>query len=138
LITNGTVPNIGIAMAGARLSFPAGVKPPYTPLWMAQTYQLLTSTTVGGQFLGNRVIRQGGSTQINLVAVSRSFGETTLTGFRTHYNLGKAFVFAAGPSVFTNDVGYCWRKENSLLAPTFDNNGIWMSVGMDVYAYGDG
>lgn len=136
-ITNGTVPNIGVAMAGARLSFPAGVKAPYTPVWLSQTYQLLTATTIGGQFLGNRVIRQGGSTQINLVAVDRTFGETTLAEFRAHYNLGKAFVFASAPSVFSKDVGYCWRKENSLISPTFDENGIWMSVGMDVYAYGD-
>lgn len=130
-------PFVGVAMAGARFNFPAGVLPPYTPVWLSQTYELLTATTIGGQFLGNRVLRQGGKTTINLVAVERSFGESTILPFREHYNTGKAFVWAAGPSVFTKDVGYVWRTENSVLAPTYDDSGTFMSVGMEVYAYGE-
>jgi len=130
-------PFIGVAMAGARFNFPAGVRPPYTPVWLSQTYELLTATTIGGQFLGNRVLRQGGKTTINLVAVERSFGESTILPFREHYNSGNAFVFAAGPSIFSKDVGYVWRTENSVLAPTYDESGVFMSVGMEVYAYGE-
>lgn len=130
-------PFIGVAMAGERFNFPAGVMPPYTPVWLSQTYELLTATTIGGQFLGNRVLRQGGKTSINLVAVERNFGESTILPFREHYNTGKAFVWAAGPSVFTKDVGYVWRTENSVLAPTYDDSGTFMSVGMEVYAYGE-
>lgn len=135
--SNGTPPFIGVAMAGERFNFPAGVLPPYTPVWLSQTYELLTSTTIGGQFLGNRVLRQGGKTTINLVAVERSFGESTILPFREHYNTGKAFVWAAGPATFTKDVGYVWRTENSVLAPTYDDSGTFMSVGMEVYAYGE-
>lgn len=135
--TGGTAPIVGVAMAGARFNFPAGVVAPYKPVWLSQTYELLTSTTLGGQFLGNRVLRTGGQTTINLVAVNRTFGETTILPFREHYNSGKAFVWAAGPSVFSKDVGYVWRTEGSVLAPTFDETGIWMSVGMEVYAYGE-
>ena len=136
-ISGGTAPYIGVAMAGARFNFPAGVMPPYKPVWLSQTYELLTSTSIGGQFLGNRVLRQGGQTAINLVAVDRTFGESTILAFREHYNSGKAFVWAAGPSIFSKDVGYVWRTEGSVLAPTFDNTGIWMAVSMEVYAYGD-
>jgi hypothetical protein len=135
--TNGSAPFVGVAMAGARFNFPAGVLPPYTPVWLSQTYELLTATTVGGQFLGNRILRQGGQTTINLVSVERNFAETTILPFREHYNSGKAFVWAAGPSIFTKDVGYVWRTEGSVLAPTFDETGSWMSVGMEVYAYGE-
>jgi hypothetical protein len=135
--TGGTAPNIGVAMIGARFTFPAGVRAPYTPVWLSQTYDLLTSTTMGGQFLGNRILRKGAMTAINLVSFERAFAESNLLPFREHYNLGKAFVWAAGPSIFTKDVGYVWRTENSVMAPTFDENGSWMSVSMEVNAYGE-
>lgn len=135
--SGGVAPVIGVAMAGARFNFPAGVVSPYKPVWLSQAYELLTATTLGGQFLGNRVLRQGGQTSINLVAVDRTFGETTILPFREHFNSGKAFVWAAGPSVFSKDVGYVWRTEGSTLAPTFDATGVFMSVGMEVYAYGE-
>lgn len=130
-------PFVGVAMAGARFNFPAGVMPPYTPVWLSQRYELLTATTLGGQFLGNRVLRQGGQTSINLVSVDRTFGESTVLPFREHFNSGKAFVWAAGPSVFDKDVGYVWRTEGSLLAPTYDESGVLMSVNMEVYSYGE-
>lgn len=131
-----TMPFIGVVFLGARFNFPAGVKAPYTPVWLSQQYELLTSTTLGGQFLGNRVLRQGGLTAINLVSLERDFAEDDLLPFRDYYNLGKAFVWAAGPSVFSKDVGYVWRTEGSVIAPTFDENGSWMSVSMEVNAYG--
>jgi hypothetical protein len=136
-ITNGTVPNIGVAILSQRFIFPAGVKAPYTPVWLSQQYELLTATTLGGQFLGNKVLRQGGRTTINLVSFERNFAETNLTDFRLHYNAGKAFVWAAGPSIFSNDVGYVWRTDSSVMAPTFDENGSWMSVSMEVDSYGE-
>lgn len=135
--SGGTAPFVGVAMAGARFNFPAGVMPPYTPVWLSQRYELLTATTLGGQFLGNRVLRQGGQTSINLVSVDRTFGESTVLPFREHFNSGKAFVWAAGPSVFDKDVGYVWRTEGSLLAPTYDESGVLMSVNMEVYSYGE-
>lgn len=137
LISNGSVPNIGVVMLGQRFNFPAGVKAPYTPVWLSQQYELLTATTLGGQFLGNKVLRQGGRTTINLVSLERNFAESNLTNFRLHYNSGKAFIWAAGPSVFSKDVGYVWRTENSVMAPSFDENGSWMSVSMEVDAYGE-
>lgn len=135
-IANGTVPIISVAMIGARFNFPAGVMAPYKPVWLSQTYDLLTVQTMGGQFVGNKLNKTGGETQINLVSVERAFGESNLLPFRDHYNIGKAFVFAAGPSVFSKDVGYVWRKESSVLNPVFDQNGSWMSVSMEVYCYG--
>jgi hypothetical protein len=133
----GDEPFIGVIMVGERFNFPGGVKAPYTPAWLARDYELLTANTIGGQFIGNRVFRQGGSTKIDLVSVSRSFGENDILPFMLHYNIGKAFVWAAGPAVFDKDVAYVWRKENAILAPVFDNDGNWMAVGMEVYIYGE-
>jgi hypothetical protein len=136
-ISGGTAPTISVFMLSQRFNMPAGVKPPYTPVWLAQDFDLLTGMTMGGQFLGNRVLRKGGRTAISLVALETNFVSTTLQPFREHYNSGKAFVFASSPSVFAKDVGYVWRTEGNVMSPSFDDNGNWMSVAMEVYSYGE-
>lgn len=136
-ISGGTVPTISVFMLSQRFNLPAGVKPPYNPVWLSQQFDLLTGSTMGGQFLGNRVLRKGGRTSISLVSFDPNFVATTLIPFREHYNSGKAFVFAASPSAFANDVGYVWRTESAVMNPSFDDNGNWMSVSMEVYSYGE-
>lgn len=130
-----TTPVIGIVMLGEKFVFPAGVMPSYTPIWQAQTVELLQSMSLSGQFMGNRVIRQGAETSINLVSFSRTFAEVDLQPFKAWYNGGHAFVWASGPSIFTKDVGYCWRKPNAEMKPTFTETGSWVRVTMEVEAY---
>lgn len=132
-----SVPFISVAMLGNRFTFPYGVMAPYTPTWACKTYQLLTATTVGGQFLGNRIQYTGGETKINLVAVETEFAMGDLEPFRDHYNKGFAFVWAMSPVNYNTDVAYVWRKESSTMSPSFDSDGNYMSIGMEVYVYGD-
>lgn len=136
-ISGGTVPTIGVIILTNRFILPGGVKPPYVPIWLSHQFELLTANTLGGQFMGNRILRKAGRTQISLVAFERTYVESTLIPFRDHYNSGKPFIFASGPSVFTKDVGYVWRTESSSLNPIFDENGSWMSTSMEVYCYGE-
>lgn len=128
-------PIIGVLIGGERFVFPGGVKAPYTPVWQSQNVELLQSMSLNGQFLGNRVIRKGATTQINLTAIERSFAEGDLQPFRKHYNDGQAFIWAAGPVIFPNDVAYCWRRSGAEMKPTFDVDGIWMAIGMEIEAY---
>lgn len=128
-------PIVGVFIGGERFVFPGGVKAPYTPIWQSQSVELLQSMSLNGQFLGNRVIRKGAMTQINLTAVERTFAEGDLQPFRKHYNDGQAFVWAAGPLIFPNDVAYCWRRPGAEMKPTFDQDGVWMAVGMEIEAY---
>lgn len=134
-ITGSTIPYIGIISIGQRLVLPGGVKPGYTPIWQAQKVELLQSKSLGGQFLGNRILRQGAETSIGLVSFSRTFAEADLQSFKGWYNGGHAFIWASGPSVFTKDVGYCWRKPNAEMRPTFTETGNWVDVTMEVEAY---
>lgn len=137
IVSGDDTPYISVLMIGKRFNFPGGVKPSYTPVWLSQSYELLTANSIGGQFIGNRVIRGGGTTSIDLVALERGFVEDKLLPFRDHYNLGKAFIWASSPYYFPKDVGYVWRIESSTMAPTFDTTGSWMSTSMEVYAYGN-
>jgi len=134
-ITGTTIPVVGIVILGDRFVFPGGVMPSYTPIWQAQTVQLLQSKSLGGQFMGNRVLRQGADTSISLVAFSRAFAEADLQPFKAWYNGGHGFVWASGPSTFTKDIGYCWRKPNAEMKPTFTETGSWVRVTMEVEAY---
>lgn len=132
-----SLPYVSVVMLGSRFNFPAGVKPPYTPIWLSQSYELLTANSIGGQFIGNRVLRGGGKTSIDLVSLETGFVENSLLEFRDHYNLGKPFIWSSSPYYFPKDVGYVWRTESSTMSPTFDNTGNWMSTSMEVYSYGN-
>ena len=115
--------------------FPGGVGYGYTPPWMAQEKELLVSKTLNGQFVGNRVVSKGAMTTIPMIAEERTFVEDDLQPFMQHYNDGRPFIWAAGPTVFTKDTAYVWRQQNSEMKPTFDQSGNWMSFSMAVEGY---
>ena len=120
---------------GVPLVFESGIVPSYTPLWMAEEVELLQNMSLGGQFFQNRVVRKSANTSVNLNILDREFIEgDTFQNFRNHYNDGKTFFFAAGPSVFEKDGSFC-RRSGDTLKPTFSNNGIFYDVGMQLEAY---
>ena len=121
--------------AGKLFEFPGGVGYNYTPVWMAQEKELLVSKTLNGQFVGNRVVSKGSMTSIPMIAEERTFVEGVMQPFMQHYNDGRPFIFAAGPTVFDKDVAYVWRQEGAEMKPTFDQSGNWMSFTMEVEGY---
>jgi hypothetical protein len=120
---------------GSPLEIDCGIGYGYTPIWLAQEKELLVSKTMSGQFVGNRVMSKGAMTEVPLLAVERSFVEDDLMPFMEHYNGGRPFVFAGGPTVFPNDVAYVWRQQGGELRPTFDQSGNWMSIRMSIEGY---
>lgn len=135
-ITGATAaPSIGNLFMGVPLVFESGITPSYTPLWMAEEIELLQNQSLGGQFFQNRVVRKSANTSVNLNILDRTFIEgNPFQSFRSHYNTGKSFFFAAGPSVFEKDGAYC-RRSGDTLKPTFTNTGIFYQVGMQLEAY---
>jgi len=135
ILSTTTDPVIGNIVLGKRFTFPGGVMPPYTPIWQAQMVDLLNAKSLGGQFLGNRVLRKGADTSISLVSFSNTFAETDLQPFFEWYNGGHAFVWASSPENFVHDVGYVWRKSGAEMRPTFTETGNWVKVTMEVEGY---
>ena len=128
-------PYISNLFLGVPLVFESGIIPAYTPLWMAEEVELLMNESLGGQFFQNRVIRKSANTSVNLNILDRTFVEGTgFQGFRRHYNDGRTFFFAAGPSNFEDDGSFC-RRSGDTLKPTFANDGIFYQVGMQLEAY---
>jgi hypothetical protein len=122
-------------LLGSPLEMDSGVGYNYTPIWLAQEKELLVSKTLNGQFVGNRVMSKGAMTDVPLLAVERPFVEEDLQPFFNHYNDGKPFIFASGPTVFDKDVAYVWRQQNAELRPTFDQSGNFMSLTMSIEGY---
>jgi len=128
-------PYISNLFLGVPLVFESGIIPSYTPLWMAEEVELLMNESLGGQFFQNRIIRKSANTAVNLNILDRSFIEgATFQSFRRHYNDGRTFFFAAGPSNFEDDGSFC-RRSGDTLKPTFANDGIFYQVGMQLEAY---
>ena len=135
-VTGSTVPNLGVVYLGGGLLFDSGIIPGYTPLYMAESVQLLRSQTLSGQFITNRVNRKGASSSFQFNILDRSFVDSTaFQDFRRHYNDGKPFFFAGNPSELTKDVSYCWRKDGGEMKPTFSEDGIFYRTGMSLEAY---
>jgi len=128
-------PYISNMVLGVPLVFESGIVPSYTPLWMAEEVELLQNESLGGQFFQNRVIRKSANTSVNLNILDRAFVEgVNFQSFRRHFNDGKTFFFAAGPSLFEEDGSFC-RRAGDTIKPTFSNNGIFYQVGMQLEAY---
>jgi hypothetical protein len=136
-LTGATAPATGVVYLAARLIIPGGVQAPYTPVWLAERVELMNSTSLGGKYIKNRAVRKGKETTIKLAAVTRTFAETNLNAFRIAFNNGEPFLWASGPSLFPNDVGYCWRKGGEI-RPTYDQDAIWMALEMDISADASG
>lgn len=135
-ITGATAaPYISNMVLGVPLVFTTGIVPAYTPLWMAEEVELLQNQSLGGQFFQNRVIRKSANTTVNMNILERSFIEDTpFQDFRRHYNDGKTFFFAAGPSTFENDGSFC-RRSGETLKPAFEKSGFFYQVAMQLEAY---
>lgn len=117
------------------LEFKGGVGYNYTPIWLGWEKETLTSVTLNGQFVGNRVISKGSSTNIPMLAEERTFIEGDLLPFMRHYNEGQPFIWASGPTVFDQDVAYVWKQSNEDIKPTFDQSGNWMSFNLSVEGF---
>lgn len=124
-----SIPSIGILFLGKALQFETGILPSYTPMYMAEDIDLLTSRTITGQFMPNRIERRGLSTSFNLNILDREFIEgSEFQEFRRYHNDGGSFFFASNPNELRDDVSYCWRQANGIMQPTFAENGIFYSV----------
>jgi len=135
-ISGGTEPNIGVLMLGERLIFPTGILEGYVALHHAKRYDLMNSTSIGGQFLGNRVNRVGAETTVTFGMIERSWVDGAMRNFETHYNEGKPFYYAGSPSDMEKDHGYCWRPQGGgELRPAFIEGDYWAEMTMDLASY---
>lgn len=127
---------IGVAWIGPRLVIPGGVVPGYVPFWAAKRIEKFPAVTRRGHFRGQRIERAGASLTAQFMPVPHSFALNDMAAFRQHYNEGNAFVWAPAPSVFTEDVAYCWADQDRTLSHSIQAGGLLtdLSIAMEAYA----
>lgn len=136
LSLTGPAANIGILQVGKRLVFPNAPLDDYTPLNMAREYTKLRNQSLKGQLLGNRVIAAGARTEVDLGYVTRTWADTNLPAFKSHYDQGGTFFYAGCPSKFPLDMGYCWSDgDNDTIAVSYVEADRLSTVSFAVRSY---
>lgn len=130
------VANIGVCKIGKRLIFPATVLSGHKPLHHSRKVELLNNTSMTGQFLGNRRLKQSAQTNVNLGLLDRAWVEGTLPTFENHYNNGRTFFYCSDPTNAPKDFGYCRRPQSSdEMNITWEEGDILAQVDFDVEAF---
>lgn len=132
----GAVANIGYLSFGTRLNFPHSPIDDYVPLNHARQYTKLRNDSLKGQWLGNRVIAAGAETEIDMGYVTRSWADTNLPAFKSHYDQGGTFFWASCPSKYPLDMGYCQAAgDDETMAITYVEADKMSTVSFGVKSY---
>lgn len=107
ILLTGPAAKIGVIQIGKRLIFPHAPLDDYTPLNFAREYTKLRNDSLRGQFLGNRVISAGASTDVDMGYIDRTWVNNNIPAFKSHYDQGGTFFYAGCPSKYPLDMGYC-------------------------------
>jgi len=133
----GAVATIGAIFVGIKLAFPCAPLSGYKPLHHSKRIDQMVNRSIGGQLLGNKIVRQGAMTTVDMGQLDRAFVENTMAVFEAHYNDGRAFFYAASPLDVARDVGYCTRPSGGdVMSVTLTEGDALASVAFEVEAYG--
>lgn len=131
-----TVATVGVVKLGFSLKFPCGPLSGHKPLHHSRKVELLTNESMGGNLLGNRPVKMGAKTSINVGQVIRDWAENDLASFESHYNRGGAFFYCGAPDVIPKDMGYCWRDGGmDEMSVTWVEGDAMADVSFDVRSY---
>lgn len=130
------VATIGVIKLGQSLKFPCSPLAGHKPLHHSRKVELLTNESMGGNLLGNRPVKMGAETNINIGQVPRDWAENDLAAFEMRYNRGGAFFYCGAPSVIPKDMGYCWRAGGMAeMSITWVEGDAMADVSFDVRSY---
>jgi hypothetical protein len=131
----GSAGTLAVAWIGPRIVIPGGVTPGYAPVWASRMVSKWGGGTRRGHWMGQRVDAVTARLAPNFMPVTHSFALNDMRAFRERYNDGRAFVWAAAPSVFPEDVAYCWAEDGEIFQPTPLAGGELCSLSLAMTAY---
>lgn len=132
----GAIANIGVVFVGNRLVFPATVLSGHKPLHHSKRVELLSNSSMTGQFLGNRRVKASAQTNVNLGLLDRAWVEGNLATFEAHYNDGRTFFYCSDPTNAPKDFGYCRRPQDAdEMNITWEEGDILAQVDFEVEAF---
>lgn len=125
---------IGVVKLGKRLVFPTAPLIGHVGSSHAKRIEFMRNKSIGGHFIGNRIIRTGGEMTINMGLVDRSFVENDMAVFETWFDEARGFFYAGDPTELPDDVAYCMRSGGEI-RPSYSEGGDLMPISMDVDFY---
>lgn len=135
IVINGSTCTIGAIKLGASLKFPCAPLEGHRPLHHSRKVTMLSNQSAGGNFLGNRPVKMGAETSVNIGMVDRDWAENDLAEFETYFNNGGAFFYCGAPSDTPKDMGYCRREGGSEMSITWVEGDIMADVSFEMTAY---
>jgi hypothetical protein len=135
VVIGDAVASIGVIKLGAALKFPCAPLEGHRPLHHSRKVTMLSNQSAGGNFLGNRPVKLGAETGVNIGMVDRDWAETDLADFETHFNNGGAFFYCGSPSDTPKDMGYCRREGGNEMSITWVEGDIMADVNFEMTAY---
>jgi hypothetical protein len=126
---------VGVLMIGKRLVIPGGVVPGYSPVWASREIDRFPNVSMRGHFLGQRRRSAGASLSAQFMPISHDFALNSMRAFRDVYNDGDPFVWASAPSVFSEDVAYCWADKGAVFSPSILAGGQLCDLTLQMRAY---
>lgn len=126
---------LGVAWIGPRIVIPGGVTPGYAPVWASRMVSKWGGGTRRGHWMGQRVDAVTARIAPNFMPIPHDFALNDMRDFRERYNDGRAFVWAAAPSVFPEDVAYCWAEDGEIFQPVPLAGGDLCTLSLAMTAY---
>lgn len=106
---------IGVIFFGSDLVIPTRFYGGFSPAIVPTEVQLQSNVSVGGNLLGSQVIGQGSTLAAQLRHLDPAFVRgASFMGFMRHFNAGKGLFFAWRPTLYADDIHYCWRDGNPI------------------------
>ena len=134
--TTGAIANYGVIRIGEKLAFPNAPISGHKPLHHARTFEMLSNESMGGNFIGTRVVRKGAETSVNIGQVDRDWAETYVVKFEEHFNTGKTFFYCGSPLDTPADMGYCKRPGGDKeLSFTWVEGDVMADISFGLMAY---
>lgn len=134
-VSGANAPTVRLARFGKRLVFPATPRPGYVPMNAAAKIDMQAQRSMGGEFIGATIYRQGVEASAELTPVPRTFVDVDMAAFRKSYDAGGTFFWAGGPSTMPSDLAYCWRGDGGELRPAYSTD-YWASIKLGLAGYG--
>lgn len=127
---------VGVIVLGLKLSFPNGIDSAYRSIPHSRTYTLLGGDSDSGQFTGQNVIRKGATVSPTFPLLDASWVDSDMKAFEAHYNEGLTFAWAAMPSMYPDDMGYCKRPADAgELRPGYYEGGMYQEFTMQLKVF---
>lgn len=134
VVMSGAVCSLGVVKIGKRLVMPSGPLSGHVAVNHAKRVEMMTNTSIKGQFLKSRIIRIGADLDLNFGLVGTDFVDNDMIDFESHFDNGRTFFYIGNPVKYPLDNGYCWRSGDEM-RPSYEEGGILMNVSFEVSAY---